>query len=180
MAAGRDVMLNLADGRTITGKIVWLGQRMDSTWEVCIQTPERPEGLRCAMRRISTIQTPDGNPIPDAELAGDFDISAAFHGGGSGTTSAQGQRSPAAGLRPFIRFCSGLFVWIGIAVMALFAVIALMAMFGGGYDSAGILVGAGMLSALIGLSAGASITLVGGSTYVLCQIADMLADRGNR
>jgi hypothetical protein len=183
LAAGRSIRLEMADGTAVSGVLAWVCQTLSGGWELCLTLDGERAGTIYKLGNVTAITDPQGVAIPMEELAGDMDVRGALHASPGfenspwpdATRHLQMRPDPVqeAGLRPFIRFCAALFVWIGIAVMVLFGVVALGALGDGGLSG-------GMLSALIGLGAGASITLVGGSTYVICQIAEMLAARGGR
>jgi hypothetical protein len=77
-------------------------------------------------------------------------------------------------MRGFIRLCSGTFVVLGMATVALAAVVALRAFSLGADPNATTMglsfIGAGLIAAVVGFFAGASLTLVGGATYLLASI----------
>ena len=70
-------------------------------------------------------------------------------------------------MRNFIAFCSSIFVIIGILICAISALLLFTA-FNDGEFGGGLAIAAG------GVFAGATATLVGGSTYILCNILDLL------
>jgi hypothetical protein len=71
-------------------------------------------------------------------------------------------------MRSFIQACATLFVVAGIAIMALTALLALFLVLQGTTDFFQIPM------ALGGIFAGASLALVGGGTYMVCQIDERL------
>lgn len=175
LGAGRPVTLHLHNGRNVSGILSWIGLNLSRQWDVCIRPHGETQSTLVAADRVNRVTGADAAAISWEELMGD--AAADLDQTESGTMDAARTapqvlewQAPPPGLRPFVRLCAGLFVWIGIIVMVLFGVVGLVALADGG-------IGGSLMAALIGLASGASITLIGGSTYVLCQIADMLATK---
>lgn len=80
-------------------------------------------------------------------------------------------------MRTFIEICAAIFVITGFFAVLIFGGLAFMAVSAGGDGGSGIGTGIGVGLAAIGLVAGASITLVGGATYLLSSI-DRRLERG--
>lgn len=75
-------------------------------------------------------------------------------------------------MRDFISACSSIFVVIGFIVMGIGAVALVMTVSGG-------MVGEGLLISVAAAMTGASITLVGGGTYLLARIDSRLEELGS-